>query len=94
MLICRPTFAAAAAWCRYQPDLCLRQLLLCLHGGPVLLAFFLEYRGPHRCGGGWTVGRASKGSGDSLLLAGFDNATRALTGCTQVAGTALNAVAI
>ena len=35
-------------------------------------------------GGPW--GCASNGSGDALLLGGFDNATRALTGCMQVTG--------
>ena len=41
-------------------------------------------------GGPW--GCASNGSGDSLLLGGFDNATRALTGCMQVTGGAPNGV--
>ena len=35
-------------------------------------------------GGPW--GCASNGSGDALLLGGFDNAARALTGCMQVTG--------
>ena len=35
-------------------------------------------------GGPW--GCASNGSGDSLLLGGLDNATRALAGCMQVTG--------
>ena len=41
-------------------------------------------------GGPW--GCASNGSGDSLLLGGFDNATRALTGCMQVTGGAPDGV--
>ena len=35
-------------------------------------------------GGPW--GCASNGSGDALLLGGFDNVARALTGCMQVTG--------
>ena len=43
-------------------------------------------------GGPW--GCASNGNGDSLLLGGFDNATRALTGCMQVAGGAPDGAAL
>ena len=41
-------------------------------------------------GGPW--GCASNGSGDALLLGGFDNAARALTGCMQVTGGAPDGV--
>ena len=43
-------------------------------------------------GGPW--GCASNGSGDSLLLGGLDNATRALAGCMQVTGGAPDGVAL
>ena len=43
-------------------------------------------------GGPW--GCASDGSGDALLLGGFDNATRALTGCMQVTGGTPDGVAL
>ena len=43
-------------------------------------------------GGPW--GCASNGSGDSLLLGGFDNATRALTACMQVTGGAPDGAAL
>jgi poly(3-hydroxybutyrate) depolymerase len=41
-------------------------------------------------GGPW--GCASNGSGDALLLGGYDNATRALMGCMKVAGGAPDGV--
>jgi hypothetical protein len=43
-------------------------------------------------GGPW--GCASNGSGDTLLLGGFDNATRALMGCMKVTGSEPNGAAL
>jgi poly(3-hydroxybutyrate) depolymerase len=43
-------------------------------------------------GGPW--GCASNGSGDTLLLGGFDNATRAFTGCMKVTGGEPNGAAL